>query len=118
MKRQSASTGKAASGRRRTTVPRSDALCQSDQELDAVLDTIDYGILFMGPDLRAKIINRAFRQMWGISDEFIQTKRPTMGDLINYNRHNNLYDVLAVEFDDYVARRVEAVRSGTRSISE
>ena len=89
-----------------------------DQELDAVLDTIDYGILFMGPDLRAKIINRAFRQMWGISDEFIQTKRPTMGDLINYNRHNNLYDVPAVEFDDYVARRVEAVRSGTRSISE
>jgi hypothetical protein len=38
------------------------------QELNAVLDTIDYGILFMGPDLRAKIINRAFRQMWGISD--------------------------------------------------
>jgi PAS domain S-box-containing protein len=94
------------------------ALRDRDHELDAVLDTIDYGILFMGPDLRAKIINRAFRQMWGISDEFIQTKRPTMGDLINYNRHNNLYDVPAVEFDDYVARRVEAVRSGTRSISE
>jgi PAS domain S-box-containing protein len=29
-----------------------------DQELNAVLDTIDYGVLFMGPDLRAKIINR------------------------------------------------------------
>jgi PAS domain-containing protein len=51
------------------------------QDLKAVLDTIDYGVLFMGRDLRAKIINRAFRQMWGISDEFI-LKRPTMSDLI------------------------------------
>jgi PAS domain S-box-containing protein len=95
------------------------ALRDRDQELDAVLDTIDYGILFMGPDLRAKIINRAFRQMWGISDEFIRMKRPTMSDLINYNRYNNLYDVPpTTEFDDYVARRVEAVRGGTRLMSE
>jgi PAS domain S-box-containing protein len=82
------------------------------QELNAVLDRIDYGVLFMGPDLRAKIINRAFRNMWGISDEFIRATRPTMGDLINYNRHNDLYDVAPAEFDDYVERRVEALRSG------
>ena len=64
MKRQSSSTGKAASGRRRTTTfPRRAAPPQPDQELHAVLDTIDYGILFMGPDLRAKLINRAFRNM-------------------------------------------------------
>ena len=88
------------------------------QDLNAVLDTIDYGVLFMGPDLRAKIINRAFRQMWGISDEFIRDKRPTMSDLINYNRHNNLYDVPPADFDDYVARRVEAVRRGGTSMSE
>jgi PAS domain S-box-containing protein len=88
------------------------------QELSAVLDTIDYGVVFMGPDLRAKIINRAFRQMWGISDEFIRVKRPTMSDLINYNRHNNLYDVPEAEFDDYVARRVEIVHSGSSSTSE
>jgi PAS domain S-box-containing protein len=88
------------------------------QELSAVLDTIDYGVLFMGPDLRAKIINRAFRQMWGISDEFIRVTRPTMSDLINYNRHNNVYDVPEAEFDDYVARRVETVHSGTTSTSE
>jgi PAS domain S-box-containing protein len=94
------------------------ALRDRDQELDAVLDTIDYGILFMGPDLRAKIINRAFRQMWGISDEFIRMKRPTMSDLINYNRHNNLYDVPPTEFDNYVTQRVEAVRGGTRLMSE
>ena len=94
------------------------ALRDRDQELNAVLDAIDYGVLFMGPDLRAKIINRAFRQMWGISDEFIHVTRPTMRDLINYNRHNNLYDVPEAEFDAYVARRVEAVAKGITSISE
>jgi len=88
------------------------------QELSAVLDAIDYGVVFMGPDLRAKIINRAFRQMWGISDEYIRETRPNMSDLINYNRHNNLYDVPPTEFDSYVAQRVEAVRSGTTSMSE
>ena len=88
------------------------------QDLNAVLDTIDYGVLFMGPDLRAKIINRAFRKMWGISDEFIRDNRPTMSDLINYNRNNNLYDVAQLEFDDYVARRVETVRAGTAAMSE
>jgi PAS domain S-box-containing protein len=94
------------------------ALRDRDQELNAVLDAIDYGVLFMGPDLRAKIINRAFRKIWGISDEFIQQTRPTMADLINYNRHNNLYDVPPQEFDDYVARRVEAVRLGKQAANE
>jgi PAS domain S-box-containing protein len=88
------------------------------QELNAVLDTIDYGVVFMGPDLRAKIINRAFRQMWGISDEFIREAHPTMSDLINYNRHNHLYDVPVAEFDQYVTRRVEAVRNGSTSLNE
>lgn len=83
-----------------------------------MLDTIDYGVLFMGADLRAKIINRAFRQMWGVPDEFIRGTRPTMGDLINYNRHNNLYDVPEAEFDDYVVRRVEAVAKGTTLVRE
>ena len=118
MGRQSASTGKAASGRRRTTVPRSAALPQPDQELHAVLDTIDYGILFMGPDLRAKLINRAFRKMWDISDEFIRETRPTMRDLVTHVWSKNLYDVPADQFEEYVEKRVEAVRKGTASRTE
>ena len=41
-----------------------------------------------------------------------------MGELINYNRHNNLYDVPEAEFDNYVARRGEAVAKGTTLVSE
>jgi PAS domain S-box-containing protein len=80
-------------------------------ELQAVLDTIDYGVLFMDRELRARLVNRAFRDMWGMSDAFIATG-PSMADLINYNRHNGVYNVPENEFDDFVEARVTAIRDG------
>jgi signal transduction histidine kinase len=83
------------------------------QHFNAVMDAIDYGVIFMGPDLRARIVNRAFRDMWGVSDEFIRAKRPTMAEFIRYIHHtHHLYDVSDDELDAYVARRVERVQSG------
>lgn len=83
------------------------------QHFNAVLDTIDYGIIFLGRDLRARIVNRAFRTMWGVSDEFIRDTRPTMAEFVRYiQRNHQLYDVPEDEFDEYVARRVERVQSG------
>jgi two-component system, sensor histidine kinase and response regulator len=80
-------------------------------EFNAVLDAIDYAVLFMGPDLRARIVNRAFRSMWGLSDEQIASG-PTMADLIRFNRDKGVYDVPEDRFDAYVAEREEAVRGG------
>ena len=80
-------------------------------ELQAVLDTIDYGVVFMDRNLRGRIVNRAFREMWGISEAFI-AGGPTMADLIDYNRHNGMYDVSETEFDAFVEARVAAVRAG------
>ena len=105
--------GRAMSPRRRSADVRA-----RDQELHAVLDTIDYGILFMGPDLRAKLINRAFRKMSDISDEFIRETRPTMHDLVTHVWGKNIYDVPADQFEEYVEKRIEAVRKGTASITE
>ncbi len=86
------------------------------QQFNAVLDTIEYAVLFMGPDLRSRIINRAFREMWGISDEFIRTTRPTMAELIKYVHNNHhLYDIPEGEFETFLARRVEAVVKGSFS---
>ena len=83
---------------------------------NAVLETIEYAVLFMGPDLRSRIINRAFKDMWGISDEFIQKTRPTMADLVRYVHSNHhLYDVPEAEFDAFLARRVETVVQGNSS---
>jgi PAS domain S-box-containing protein len=94
------------------------ALRDREHELSAVLDTIDYGILFMGPDLRAKLINRGFRRMWNISDEFIRDTKPTMRDLMDQVRSNDLYDVPPDQFDNYAKIRVEAVRKGAAISSE
>jgi two-component system sensor histidine kinase/response regulator len=80
-------------------------------ELNTVLDTIDFGVMFMGPDLRGRVINHAFRKIWGVPDEFVET-RPTIADVINYNRYNHIYDVPESDFDAYVAGRVEEIHKG------
>src|SRR3954453_13704421 len=88
--------------------------CQKEQllgELHAVLNTIDYGVLFMDHDLRGRVVNQAFRKMWGMPEAFIAT-HPTMADLINYNRHNQIYKVPEAEFDAFVEARVAAIRAG------
>ena len=102
----------AESGRRAIELEESNR--QKEQllgELHAVLDTIDYGVLFMDRDLRGRIVNRAFRKMWGIPEAFIAT-HPTMAELINYNRHNQVYKVPEAEFDAFVEARVAAIRAG------
>jgi PAS domain S-box-containing protein len=80
-------------------------------EFQAVLDTIEYGILFMDSDLRARLVNRAFQRIWSIPDELL-VRKPTMRELIEYNRHNRVYDVPAENWEAYVDSRVEAARRG------
>jgi PAS domain S-box-containing protein len=88
-----------------------DALKAALEEFNAVLDSIDYGVLFMGPDLRARIINRAFGEIWGIQQAFID-QRPTMRELIEYNRDTGVYDVAPEDWDDWLDNRVEQIRKG------
>jgi signal transduction histidine kinase/GAF domain-containing protein/DNA-binding NarL/FixJ family response regulator len=80
-------------------------------ELNAVLDTIDYGVLFMDSDLRARVVNRAWRQMWRMPDAFIATC-PTLAEMMRRSWHNGYYDVPEAEFEDFVAARVSAVQAG------
>ncbi|WP_073614419.1 diguanylate cyclase domain-containing protein [Desulfopila aestuarii] len=91
-------------------------LIEKVQEFNAVMESIGYGVLFMGPDLRARLANRAFRDMWGITDDFF-AGQPTFRDLINFNRYNGVYDILEEDFDRYIDEREAAVRSGG-SVSE
>lgn len=87
-------------------------LIKTVDEFNAVMESIGYGILFMDSDLRARIANRAFRDMWGISDEFFAS-RPTLRDLISFNRYNNIYAIPEDKFDRYLDEREAAVREGT-----
>ena len=78
---------------------------------EAIIEHIDYGVVFMDEELRADVVNRAFREMWGI-DEAFTDKRPSMRELIEYNRHNDVYDVEDIAWEDWIEQRVEAVRKG------
>ncbi len=84
---------------------------QREGELNAVLDTIEYGICFMGRDLRARVANRAFRDLWGFPDDFFDS-RPTLAEMIGYNRHTGRYGVPDDQWEDYLNGRIAAVRAG------
>jgi len=80
-------------------------------EFSAVMDAIDYGVLFMDDQLKARIVNRAFREIWGISAAFV-AERPTMRELMEYNRYNNLYNVTDEEFEHFMDEREAKVHQG------
>lgn len=81
------------------------------QEFNAVLDTIAYGVLFMGPDLSSRIINKAAMEIWGFSQDFVDSQ-PTMRELIEYNKDTGVYGVAPEEWDDWLDARIEAIRAG------
>jgi diguanylate cyclase (GGDEF)-like protein/PAS domain S-box-containing protein len=87
-------------------------LVKKVHEFNAVMESIGYGVLFMDANLRCRIANRAFRDMWGIADELIETS-PSLCDLINFNRYNGIYDIPEEQFDRYLAKREESVRNGS-----
>ncbi len=90
---------------------RETQLTAAFQEFDAVLSHIEYGVLFMDSNLKARIINRAFGRIWGISQEFIDTA-PGMRELIEYNKDTGLYDIAAEAWEAWIEARVETVRQG------
>ncbi len=77
-------------------------------QLQAVLANIDTGIIFMGPDLRAWVINKAFRDMWGVSEEFV-ARNPSFFEMIEYLRQTGVYDVPDEQWDEYIETRYRSV---------
>ncbi len=84
---------------------------EGEARIRAILEAINYGVLFMDSDLRALVVNKAFKDMWGISDEMVASK-PTMSELLHLLRNNGMFELDDDEFDDYVRQRVETVKKG------
>jgi PAS domain S-box-containing protein len=81
-------------------------------ELDAVLENIDYGILLMDDNLNSRMVNRAFRDMWMVPDEFADAN-PTMKELMYSHLPKGFYDfVPRRDFETYVNERTSAVQAG------
>ncbi len=81
-------------------------------KFQAVIDNINYGVVFLDKSLRADIVNQAFRDLWNHAEDY-DTYRKTMRELMEYNRYNNIYDIDDSEWEDYADARVAAVKNGS-----
>ena len=80
-------------------------------QLRAILDAIDYGVLLLGPDLRVRLGNRAFFEMWRLPEDSLEGG-PSLAELFYLSRETGLYDVPNGQWENYVAQRLEAIRRG------
>jgi len=80
-------------------------------EFGAIMDSIDYGVLFMDDKLKTRIVNQAFRDMWQVPEGFVDGG-PSMRELMAFNRYNDLYLVADNDFEDYLDEREADVRKG------
>jgi PAS domain-containing protein len=77
------------------------------RQLQAVLDTIEYGILFMDAELRILLTNRAYREIWNMPEEFFSS-HPTLLQDLEYTRCQGLYSLGDAKWEDYVERPAPA----------
>lgn len=81
---------------------------QSLETLYAALDNVDSGLLILNKDLRAVYSNPILHVMFRANScEEIRRNRPYFGDMLAASAQ-----AVAVNLDDYVARRLAWVRSG------
>ena len=86
-------------------------------DLNAVLDAIDYGILFMDPDLRINLHNRAYREIWGLPESFFDS-RPTFREDMTRTRSSSRRDVADDDWEAFVEQRIEEILKGGSERSE
>ena len=80
-------------------------------ELNAVLDTIQYGIVFMDADLKIRMHNRAYREIWGLPEDFFDAN-PSFRDDMALSRETSLHEEARRDWEAFVDRRVEEIKSG------
>lgn len=88
-----------------------DTLARTLDEFNALVNTIDYGILLLDDNLRTRIVNQAYCDLWQIPKEFTDTG-PTMREIIEYNSISDIYDVPPEKNDRYIHNRLEEIRQG------
>jgi len=95
--------------RERRTRERVEAASKELHILQAALDHVDYGVILLDENLRARFINRASRNLWSISERLADS-RPHFRDLMR-----NACDIGAFALpaaDAYIEERVALVRAG------
>jgi signal transduction histidine kinase len=86
------------------------------RERQVVLDTIDYGVLILDSDLRVRMHNRAFTNLWQLPDERLRGG-PKFEDVLRGYRQG-LHGVAATDWESYVERRVAELLEGSTAPQE
>jgi diguanylate cyclase (GGDEF)-like protein len=79
--------------------------------LRSALDQSEVGVVLLDSELRAQFINRAYRRLWRLPDEFAERK-PAFVGLLYHARSLNAYAIPADQMDAYVANRIAIVQAG------
>jgi diguanylate cyclase (GGDEF)-like protein len=79
--------------------------------LHAALDNVDYAVILLDENLRARFINRASRKLWSIADELADS-RPSYRRLMRNACDSQAFAMAPAKLDAYVDRRVALVRAG------
>jgi PAS domain S-box-containing protein len=87
------------------------------RDLNAVLETIQYGILFLDPDYHIRLANRAYREIWQMPEGFYEKSRSLEEDM-EKSREIDSYDVSDEEWETYKARRIGEIKSGVTAMTE
>jgi diguanylate cyclase (GGDEF)-like protein len=79
--------------------------------LAEALDLVDFGIVLLNRDMRARFVNRRFAEMWAGPPQLLVTG-PGFRALLENTAANRLFDVPASEVPGYLDKRIAAVRAG------
>ena len=90
---------------------------KSLRDLHALLETIEYGVLMLDPDLRVRIHNRAFCELAAMPPESL-AGRPHFRDVLEHVRHTGAYAMPDEAWDDYVSQRLEEIRRAQAAPAE
>jgi signal transduction histidine kinase/methyl-accepting chemotaxis protein len=80
--------------------------------LEAVMNAIDYGILFLDKDLNVSSCNWAFRQIWGLSSEEIEQAK-SYRDIFDLNYGDSVVESSDAGWQEYVEARIAEVEQGS-----
>ena len=97
--------------RERRTRERVEAASKELRILQAALDHVDYGVILLDENLRARFINRASRKLWSISER-LAASRPHFRDLMRNACGTGAFTLPAAALDPYIDERVALVLAG------
>lgn len=71
------------------------------QDFNAVFSAIDFGVMFVGPDLKVRMINDAFCRIWNLPVEFAR-RGPSCSELLDRIRNAGTYNELDLKWDGFL----------------